>query len=356
MNINEVIANFNFEGDFVGYEPFGGGHINDTYALTFLQNGKPHRYVLQRVNNKIFKDIAGLMGNIIGVTKHVGTAIAKEGGLVERETLRFLQAKNGEYYHIDEDGHYFRSYHLVENAHAFQKSESAEMFADAGRAFGAFVRRLNDFDATKLVEVIPKFHDTANRLKNFKQALVDGRAERIVHAQDEIDFVLKRQDYAHRVVDLLAKGEIPCRVTHNDTKLNNVLFDEKTHRAICVIDLDTIMPGSLLYDFGDAIRSGCNTGLEDDKDLSLVNFDKALYDAFEGGFLASLGEAVTEKEREMLPFSAILMTYECGMRFLSDYLVGDTYFKTKYDDHNLVRARTQFKLVADMERVFGINA
>ena len=273
---------------------------------------------------------------------------------VARETLKFIAAKDGKYYFTDTDGANYRVYHLVENAVAYQKSENPAMFKDAGRAFGDFVRRLNKFPAKELNEIISKFHDTANRLLIFKGALQTGQAERIVYAQEEIDFVLKRQHYAPKVTELLASGKIPTRVTHNDTKLNNVLFDEVSGKAICVIDLDTIMPGSLLYDFGDAIRSGCNTGLEDEQDLAKVTFDKVLYDAFESGFLGALGAAVTETERDMLPFAAILMTYECGMRFLTDYLLGDTYFKTKYDTHNLVRARTQFKLVSDMEKVFGI--
>ena len=359
LNFNELSKAFDFNGTYVSAEPFGMGHINDTYAMTFKNaDNSTHRYVLQCVNNKIFPDIEALMHNIVSVTQYLKTEIKKDGGDPDRETLEFLPSTTGDsmFYHTNEYKQNFRAYRLVENAQAYQKAENPEMFADAGRAFGTFVRRLNKFPAHTLHEIIAKFHDTKKRFKDFQNAVKNGAPDRLKHAAPDIEFALARQNITGVVVDLLASKTLPTRVTHNDTKLNNVLFDETSGRAICVIDLDTIMPGSLLYDFGDAIRSGCNTGLEDEPDLTRVNFDKTLYNAFSDGFLTALGSAVTKKERELLPFSAKLMTYECGIRFLGDYLTGDTYFKTKYADHNLVRARTQFKMVADMEKIFPAQA
>ena len=242
---------------------------------------------------------------------------------------------------------------LIENTIGYAIAESRDMFEDAGRAFGTFVRNLSGFPAEELYEVIANFHNTESRFSDFKKALENNYENRKDNVKEEIEFVLSREKYTSKVVSKLKSGEIPLRVTHNDTKLNNVLMDVDTNRAVCVIDLDTIMPGSLLYDFGDAIRSGCNTGLEDEKDLSKVSFDIDLFESFSKGFLEGIGDNITKEEMELLPFAGILMTYECGMRFLGDYLNGDVYFKTQYPEHNLVRCRTQFKLVRDMEERLG---
>ena len=350
MDIQNVVNNFDFVGSYVSSEPYGMGHINDTFAVTMqLANGGTRRYILQRMNNNIFKNIEGLMGNLEKVTSHLKAVVSKRGGDVDKEILQIVKTKNDKAFFVDDEGAYWRAYTLIENTIGYAIAEDDAMFEDAGLAFGTFIRDLSDFPAAELFEVIPNFHNTVSRFADFKKAVAVNYKNRCESVKDEIDFVLSREKYCNKVVDMLNAGKLPLRVTHNDTKLNNVLMDKDTNRAVCVIDLDTIMPGSLLYDFGDAIRSGCNTGLEDEPDLSKVAFDINLFERFTKGFLEGLGDNITAEERDLLPFSAILMTYECGMRFLGDYLSGDTYFKIQYDDHNLVRARTQFKMVKDME-------
>ena len=358
IDFEKMSKNFDFDGTFVSAEHFGCGHINSTFLLTFKKDdGTLCRYVLQSINQNVFKNINGLMDNIISTQEYLKRKVEEEGGNIACECLRFIKSKkpNGTGMGAEYLFENFRAYHFVEGTETYQKAESVETFADAGRAFGTFVRRLCGFPAETLFETIPDFHNTKKRFGHFLEAVKNGVPERVKAATPEITFVKAREKYANRVVELLSTGELPHRVAHNDTKLNNVLFDSATQKAVCVIDLDTIMQGSLLYDFGDAVRSGCSTALEDEPDLSKVNFDKELYDAFSKSFIEALGDNVVPKERELLPFAAILMTYECGMRFLADYLVGDVYFKTTYPEHNLVRARTQFKLVSDMEKIFGIK-
>ena len=354
MEFNEIISRFDFDGQFVGIEPYGMGLINNTYAVSVKrENGEIKRYILQKINKNTFKQVDKLMRNIRLVTEYLKDISVKNGGNWEREVLTLVKTLDGNSYYMDKSGEYWRAYVLIENTIGYAIAESRDMFEDAGRAFGTFVRNLSGFPAEELYEVIANFHNTESRFSDFKKALENNYENRKDNVKDEIEFVLSREKYASKVVSKLKSGEIPLRVTHNDTKLNNVLMDVDTNRAVCVIDLDTIMPGSLLYDFGDAIRSGCNTGLEDEKDLSKVSFDVDLFESFSKGFLEGIGDNITKEEMELLPFAGILMTYECGMRFLGDYLNGDVYFKTQYPEHNLVRCRTQFKLVRDMEERLG---
>ncbi len=343
-----VKGEFAFEGEYVSGGPYGDGHINDTYALVYSDAGRERRYILQRMNTKVFPDIPTLMHNIGAVTRYLSQKIKESGGDPDRETLTLVPTVDGGNY-LDRDGECWRAFLFIEGTEVYQLAESAEVFGDTGRAFGVFIARLDGFDASVLGEVIPNFHNTADRYAKFEAAVAADKSGRADTVKDEIAFVRARKNYCSRVVDGLADGSIPLRVTHNDTKLNNILFDSKTKKALCVIDLDTIMPGSLLYDFGDAVRFGCSTALEDEPDLSKVDFDIELYEAFAKGFLAGIGEKITATETKLLSFGSVLMTYECGMRFLTDYLDGDVYFKTKYDTHNLVRCRTQFKLVKAME-------
>ena len=347
--IEDTALAFSFKGTLIGAEPYGNGHINDTYALTFEDGGKTKRYILQKMNKSVFPDIDTLMGNVAAVTEFLGEKIKERGGDSDRECLTLIRTVDGKAYFTDGDGECWRAFLFVENTEAYQIADSAEVFENTGRAFGGFIAGLADFDAAQLGEVIKNFHDTRDRYAKFEKALKADRVGRAAGAEKEIEFVKSRAGYCGKVVDMLAKGEIPLRVTHNDTKLNNILIDKDTKKAVCVIDLDTIMPGSLLYDFGDAVRFGCSTAAEDEKDLSKVHFDIALYEAFAKGFLSGIGDSITEKEVENLAFGSILMTYECGMRFLTDYLDGDNYFKTAYPEHNLVRCRTQFRLVEEME-------
>ena len=324
-------------------EPYGDGHINDT----FVANMHP-RYILQRINKEIFKIPEQVMENIVLVTKHIADKIEKLK--LNRVSLKVIYTQNGEAYYKSEDGDYFRMYEFIENAMSYSRSESPEMFYNAAKGFGEFFELLSDFDASKLHETIKNFHHTPTRFADFEKAVRDDSCKRAESAQKEIEGFLKRRNMASVVTDAIDKGEVPLRVTHNDTKLNNIMLDIKTGEPVCVIDLDTVMPGSILYDFGDSIRFGASSADEDEHDLDKVYCDLELYEAFVKGFLEATGKFLTKKEIELLPFSARLLTYECGMRFLGDYLSGDTYFKTHYEGQNLYRARTQLKLVEDMEK------
>lgn len=344
-------AMFDFGGEVTSVVPYGNGHINDTYAVTCSLAGGSVRFILQRLNPVVFPDRAGLMRNMIAVTEFLRKAVIRDGGDPERECLRLIPLKDGSPYLTDESGDVWRATQFIENTDAYLVAESPEMFASAGEAFGKFMARLGGFDASSLFEVIPRFHDTPDRYARFLASLERNAAGRMDEAKDEIAFVRERGEGCSVITDALERGEVPVRVTHNDTKLNNVLIDTATKEAVCVIDLDTVMPGSMLYDFGDAVRVGCSTAKEDERDLSLVDFNLGLFRAFTEGYLAGAGRSVTAAELGLLPDAARLMTFECGMRFLTDFLDGDTYFKTAYPEHNLVRARTQFKLVRTMERL-----
>ena len=352
MNEYRAADNFLFGGRVTDVSPYGNGHINDTFAVTCVFDcGGSLRYIMQRLNANVFPDRDGLMRNMIAVTDLLKDAVIRDGGDPERECLRLIPTRDGKKYYTSPDGEVWRATQFIENTDAYLVADDAEMFRDAGRAFGKFIARLSDFDASSLFEVIPDFHNTAKRYDAFLRALDADVCGRAADAAAEIAFVKARREGCSVLVDALAEGRIPTRVTHNDTKLNNVLIDVDTKKAVCVIDLDTVMPGTMLYDFGDGVRAGCSTAKEDEKDLSLVDFDMTLFRAFAGGFLRGMEGSVTEEERRLMPLAARMMTFECGMRFLTDHLAGDTYFKTAYPGHNLVRARTQFKLVSRMEEL-----
>ena len=289
------------------------------------------------------------MNNIQKVTAVLQDIVKSQGGDVDRECMRLVPTLDGNTYYVNGNNDCWRVYVFVKDTIVYQVIDSPDVFENTGEAFGKFIARLDGFDAGTLCEVIPNFHNTVDRYNKFLMAVEQDKSKRAQYVQDEINFVKKRADKLSLIVDALNSHQIPLRVTHNDTKINNVLIDKATGKAICIIDLDTIMPGSLLYDFGDSIRSGCNTALEDEKDLSLVDFDINLYEAYCRGFLRGIGDKITDKELEMLHVGAIIITLECGIRFLTDYLDGDVYFKTQYGEHNLVRCHTQFKLVEKME-------
>ncbi len=337
MKEYNVLKSFAIEGEVKSIAPYGEGHINSTFlAETTVKN-----YILQKINTVVFKQPENVMNNILLVTEH----IEKKGAL----SLTVIKTNAGEPMLKTEDGCY-RVYDFIENSLTLQKAESAEDFCNAGFSFGEFQKALSDFDASKLSETIARFHDTPNRFENFKKAVEENKSGRLDTCKEETEFVLERKDTYDKIVKSLADKSIPLRVTHNDTKLNNILMDPETRKGKAVIDLDTVMPGSMLYDFGDSIRFGASTAAEDEKDLDKVHFDIELFRAYAEGFLGALGDSITEKERELLPYSAYLMTIECGMRFLTDYIDGDVYFATKYPEHNLVRCRTQFKLAYEMQQ------
>lgn len=352
--IDEAIAAFALEaaanGRLVSKTPYGNGHINDTFLVRCqTADNTEKRYILQRMNHDIFKNPPQLMENMVHVTKYLRKKILSQGGDPDRETLNVLKTQGGADCYQDSGNNYWRVFSFIENSMCLEKVENAKDFYDSGAAFGNFQRMLADYPAETLHETIPNFHNTPSRLQDFQKAVRTGDKERAALAQREISFVLDRVREASVLTDLLSEGKLPLRVTHNDTKLNNILFDADTHKALCIIDLDTVMPGLSLYDFGDSIRFGANTGAEDETDLTKVGLDLGLFEAFTKGYLEGCKGSLTAKEIEMLPMGAKLMTYECGMRFLADFLTGDHYFKVHRVNHNLDRARTQFQLVADME-------
>lgn len=349
-NFEDVISHFTFPGTLKEHCPYGNGHINDTFLLVFSENGADRRYILQRMNHDIFQNPVELMENVCNVTKHLKKKILERGGNPERETLNTVPTRSGGSYYLDSDGNYWRVYLFIEDTICLDAVSKPDDFYQSAVAFGQFQKLLADFPAETLHEIIPNFHNTAARFQTFLKAVEEDTQGRAKDVQKEIDFVLARKDQASLCVDMQAKGQLPLRVTHNDTKLNNVMLDSKTGKGICVIDLDTVMPGLAINDFGDSIRFGASTAAEDEKDLDKVWMDLDLFEIYAKGYLEACGDSLTKKEIEMMPWGAKLMTFECGMRFLTDYLQGDTYFKIHYPEQNLVRCRTQFKLVADMEQ------
>ncbi|MDE6601136.1 MAG: aminoglycoside phosphotransferase family protein [Lachnospiraceae bacterium] len=348
--INNAVTAFSLAGSPRDVRPYGNGHINDTYLVTCGNAGEEKKYILQRMNHSIFQNPQALMENIANVTAFLQKSISEKGGDPERETLCVIRTKNGENYFEDSFHNFWRVFPFIEGTFCLEKVENAGDFYDCATAFGSFQRLLADYPAETLHETIPLFHHTPARFRTFQEAVAKDPLGRAESVQAEIDFALAREADTHVLTDLLEKGELPLRVTHNDTKLNNILFDAATKKALCIIDLDTVMPGLSLYDFGDAIRTGANTGAEDETDLSKIGLDLSLFETFTEGFLKGCAGSLTPLEIKLLPMGAKLMTYECGIRFLADYLVGDIYFKIHRETHNLDRARTQFKLVADMEK------
>ncbi len=349
INIETVTRNFNMDNDIGEY---GNGHINDTYITN------PSQYILQRINTNIFKNPNELMSNIEKVTKFLKKKISHDGGNPERETMTIVKTLDRKNLFKYDENNYFRVYKYVENSLAIETPESTEDLYQAAKGFAKFQKRLADFPADTLFETIKNFHNTPVRFEALKKAIAEDKMNRVFEVQAEIEFALKQENWISTVVDGLADGSIPLRVTHNDTKINNILFDAATRKALCVIDLDTVMPGSMLYDFGDALRVGAATAAEDETDLDKVGFDLDAFEAFARGYAEEMAGELTEREIELLPLSAKLLTYECGIRFLTDYLEGDTYFKIHRPNHNLNRTRSQFKLVeaidASMEQMTAL--
>jgi len=348
-DFQEIVDQFNFEGNFLSAEPHGLGHINDTYIATFKTNGSPRQYILQRINHHVFRDPEGLMSNIQAVTSHLQQKISSMGGDPKRETLTLIPAVDGNYYIRTDEGDYWRGYLFINNARTYESIENPGHVYHAGLAFGNFQKLLSDFSSEKLIETIPDFHNTRKRYEAFLESVENDAMNRAKSSNAEVEFVKQRVTDTSVLVDKLRNGELPERITHNDTKFNNVMIDNETGAGVCVIDLDTVMPGLSLYDFGDAIRTLANPATEDERDLSQVKFDLQIFDIYTHGYLDSVSEELTPQEIDYLPFSASLMTLECGIRFLTDHLQGDQYFKISREDHNLDRCRTQFKMVADME-------
>ena len=340
MTINEIVKEFNLTTE---AEVFGNGHINDTYIV----KGNP-KHTVQKINTYVFKEPEKLMDNVEAVTNHLKKKIIANGGDPERETLTVVKTKDGKNFLKDGDD-YYRCYVFVDDVDVIEDNATPEDLYEAAYAYGKFMNMLADFPAEELHETIVDFHNTVKRYNDFENSVKADKSGRASSVAEEIKFVQDRKDYTGVVVNAMKEGKIPLKVTHNDTKLNNILFDKETHKGICVIDLDTVMPGSALYDFGDALRFAGSTGTEDEQDLSKIEFDLEKFRMFTKGFINSAKDSLNDYEIELLPFSIMLMTLECGMRFLADHIDGDVYFKVHREGHNLDRCRTQFKLVADME-------
>ncbi|NLB35717.1 MAG: aminoglycoside phosphotransferase family protein [Clostridiales bacterium] len=351
LDYERIIDAFVLEGEYIGHDLCENGHINRTYSVKMKDKyGKITEYLIQQINTVVFKNPDELMENIVGVTSYIRDYVIKNGGDPERETLSVFSTAEGKPYYLDDNKKYWRCYNYIANSYTCQTIDDPEVFYNAAKAFGHFQRILADYPIETLHETIPNFHNTVSRFNDFEQAVKDDKKGRAGGVKAEIEFAYERKKDADKLLNLLKKGRLPIRVTHNDTKLNNVLFDNDTHQGICVVDLDTVMPGLSLYDFGDSIRFGANTALEDERDVSLVSLDLELYEQYARGYLHEAGSSLNDCEIENLSFSSKLMTLECGIRFLTDYLNGDEYFNINYPEHNLVRTRTQLALVADIER------
>jgi aminoglycoside phosphotransferase (APT) family kinase protein len=351
--LDRICAAFEAGGTWISTCPIPSGHINDTYCSEFEEAGRRVKYVNQRINHLVFREPELLMENIERVTRFAREQIIAAGGDPERETLNIVPARDGKSYHRTAEGTYWRMFRFIDGARTYDRVEDLRHVYAASKAFGNFQKMLARLPGDRLHETIPDFHHTRKRYDAFLAALEFDPVHRASAVKPEIDFVIAREKDTGLVVAGLATGRIPERVTHNDTKLNNVMIDSQTGEGICVIDLDTVMPGSVLYDFGDSVRLGAATAAEDERDLSKVGFDLGMFDRLAAGYLDAARDFLVPAETELLAFSAKLLTLECGIRFLTDHLKGDVYFKIHREGHNLDRARTQFKMVAEMEKHMG---
>ena len=348
-----IVSRFDFTGEWVEVEEIKTGHINSTYRLGFVEpDGTQKQYVLQRINTVAFKKPVEVMENVLAVTEYLRAEMLGKGMNPDNRVLRVIPLRSGPSMLL-EHGECWRAYDFITNAICLDRVDTPAEFTEIGRAFGRFQTMLADFPIDRLHDTIPDFHNTIKRLENFERSVALDAAGRAAEVAEEIAFVRARKQPMGEIVRMLESGLIPARVTHNDTKINNVMLDARTHEALCVIDLDTVMAGSALYDFGDAIRYGASTASEDERDLSKVSLDLDLFRAFSDGFISETAEGLTLTELQKLPLGAMVMTFEVGLRFLTDYLDGDVYFRVECADHNLARCRTQFRLLSDMEAKSG---
>jgi hypothetical protein len=349
-DLREVSSLFEMRGDFIDAQAFGSGHINDTYCASYQQAGVRVRYIHQRLNHHVFKNPVQVMENVARVTRHALNQLLSEGHPeAHRRTLTCIPAVGGEPYAFDSAGNLWRTYLFIEGARGYDEIESNEQAYQAAKAFGAFQNLAASLPGARLHETIPDFHHTPKRLKALEEAVLQDLAGRAAGVRNEIAFAKARATECARITDLIAAGRIPERITHNDTKLNNVLLDEVTSEGICVIDLDTTMPGSALYDFGDMVRTAAPATREDDPDFGEIGVRLDRFEALVRGYL-STATFLNDVELDHLAFSGKLITLECGIRFLTDYLNGDTYFKIKRPSHNLDRCRNQFAFVSSLEK------
>ncbi|MDF9796943.1 Ser/Thr protein kinase RdoA (MazF antagonist) [Catalinimonas alkaloidigena] len=354
FQVDEIISKFKVGDDDFDYKPFGSGHINDTFLVFDNQHGEAdeatqRKYLLQRINHEVFRDVDGLMRNMNLVTTRLQSELGKSEEM-DFTTVRIIPAHDDKLYYLDSWGNYWRMQTFIPNSTTYDRVTSEKQAFEAGYAFGKFQLLLENIDVNSLKETIPDFHNMEYRFKNFEAALQKDAVSRKASVEKEILFALARQEEMENLYEQVKNVKVPIRITHNDTKFNNVLLDKHTHKAICVIDLDTVMPGVIWYDFGDSIRTIVNTADEDEVDLAKIEVDINFFEAFTQGYLQETALLLTELEVNQLAFSSRYMTFIMGLRFLTDYLSGDVYYKTKHEHQNLQRARAQFKLVSQMER------
>lgn len=350
VGLPPVVAAFQLHGCFAEGAPYGNGHINDTFAITMDQAGKSVRYILQRINDRVFRDVPALMENIQRVTAHATRLVQADGAGDSRRALTLVETRGGCAWHRDAHGAYWRCYLFIEGARTYDLVESTRQAYEAARAFGAFQRSLVGLPGPRLHETIPAFHHTRSRFEALRRAVSADAAGRAGEARAEIDFALAQEPMVDVLLRLHAEGRIPERITHNDTKFNNVMLDDATGAGTCVIDLDTVMPGLSLYDFGDMVRSATNAAAEDERNLGLVAMRMDIFEGLVTGYASTAGAFLNGEERAHLAFAGRLITYEIGVRFLTDFLEGDVYFKVRRPGHNLDRCRNQFELVRSIAR------
>jgi len=348
-DVKKIAAQFQLDGQYIAAKPYGTGHINDTYASQYKMGDGEVRFIHQRINQNVFKNPPELMDNVDRVTKYQRKKIIAAGGNPDRESLTLVPTLDDKVFLTDDEGNFWRTYLFITGAKTYDVVENLDHVFNAAKAFGQFQKLLADLPGERLYETIPNFHNTKSRFAAFLDALKQDAKSRVCEVKEEIDFLLAREEDASVLMNLLEAGKIPERVTHNDTKFNNVMIDDKTDEGICVIDLDTTMPGLVGYDFGDLVRTGANPGLEDEKDLSKIWLDVDMFTRIARGYLEASRDFLTDVEIEYLVFAAKLMVFENGVRFLTDHLSGDVYYKIHREGHNLDRCRTQLKLVQDME-------
>ncbi len=346
--IKEICSRFGIQGEYRGFDIVNSGHINTTYRVYFFRKNEIKDYIVQRVNTYVFKDPVGVMDNISSVTEFIRAKIKQKQGTAKRNVLHYSQTEDGKYYTVTEDGGFWRCCRYIDDSVCFLKTDNIKVIEESGKAFGEFQLYLADYPVEKLSIVIPHFHNTIRRYDAFKDAIRLNEADRVAKVQEEIEGFMQLEEIATKPYCMQREGILPLRVTHNDTKTSNILFDAKTLEHLSVIDLDTVMPGLVAFDFGDAIRIAASTGEEDEQDLSKVALDMEKYEAFTRGFVKTIGDNITQPEKDSLALGAIAMTVECGVRFLTDYINGDKYFKIHYSDQNLVRARAHLVLARDM--------
>jgi len=350
QKLKKIGSRFDILGDFISGFPHGSGHINDTYVAAYKNKGNSYRYIFQKINTRVFNDPEPLMRNVVRVTRHINKKVQQRGGYhVFFGCPDLIQTLEGDPFYRDEQKTYWRAFRFVEKTHAYDRVDQPDLAFSAGVAFGRFQKLLADFPDPRLNETISGFHNTVQRFEDFERVSETDGYNRAKDCREEIAFAGKRMILAPVVVNLLERGRLPERVTHNDTKINNLLFDDETGRVACVIDLDTAMPGSVLYDFGDLVRSATNPAGEDEKDPNQTCIRMDIFESLVKGYLSEANDFLTSIERDHLVFACKLLTLELGVRFLTDYLNNDPYFKTRYDTHNLHRCRNQFRLFRSIE-------